>query len=45
MYEKLLLSKSPQNKASNIGITRENEKTSDISYMPGAFSDKVIDLK
>ena len=45
VYEKLLLSKSPQNKASNIGITRENEKTSDISYMPGAFSDKVIDLK
>ena len=37
-YEKLLLSKSPQNKvASNIAITQKKKNKLEISYMPGAF--------
>ena len=44
-YFVIFICDSASHKASNIGITRENEKTSDISYMPGVFSDKVIDLK
>ena len=42
--EELLLLKSPQNNvASNIAIT-EKRSNSDISYMPGALWDKVIDF-
>ena len=43
-YEKLLLFSSPQNKVvSDIAITVEKNK-SDISYMSGAFWDKVTDF-
>ena len=42
-YEKLLLSKSTQNKvASNIAILQSLQSKSGISYMPRVFWDKFI---
>ena len=43
-YENLLLLKSPQNNWHQILWSLKKHRRSDISYMPGALWDKVIDL-